>query len=227
MSLALGGAVASMLACAGGAQETTERRPIRILAAGDSITYGGGGHYFGYRKFLQDLCDAASMEVLVVGGEKENLGVGEGHEGHPGWLSADVLGVMPAWMERTRPDVVLLHIGTNDIYENRPVTETAANIEAIVETVGRFGPSAWCLVGTPGPFRSPKNAQAERLGQEIAALVGRRAATGQNVAVADIRAVLAGSGVGLPALLDDSAHPSDLGYYLMARTWFESLRKTR
>jgi lysophospholipase L1-like esterase len=220
-------AAALICGCSGSPTEAEEPEALRVLPAGDSITFGAGGHYYGYRGFLADLASAAGMPVVLVGAETENLGAGEGHEGHPGWRSDELQAAMEGLLQRHRPDVVLLHIGTNDIFQGRPVPDAAASIEASLDSVARVLPEAWTIVATPGPFRSPKNAQAQQLAEQIRGSVAQRAGRGQRIVVADVHAVLAASPAGLPALLADSAHPSDLGYYLMAHTFFEALRQTR
>jgi lysophospholipase L1-like esterase len=219
--------LAGLAYCGSSARDGPAAEPLRVLAAGDSITYGAEGHYYGYRGFLADLAAAAGLQMLLVGGETENLGVGEGHEGHPGWRSDEVLSFLPAWLDRSRPDVVLLHVGTNDIFQGRPVQHAAASIEAILDLMAGTRPDCWTVVATSGPFRSPKDAQARELTAEITRIVSGRAGRGQKVVLADSRAALAASPAGLPALLVDSAHPSDLGYYLMSKTFFEAIRSIR
>jgi lysophospholipase L1-like esterase len=219
--------LAFLLCCAGKSEEAAEPLQMRVLAGGDSITYGAMGNYYGYRGFLVDLASTAGMRLVMVGGETENVGVGEGHEAHPGWRSDEVQAAMQGWLDRFHPDVVLLHVGTNDLFQNLPATHASTAIDATLELIRRGAPQTWTIVATPGPFRSPKDAQCAELAALIRGMVSTRAAQGQKVLLADARAAFEASPAGLPALLEDSAHPKDLGYYLMARSFFEALRQTR
>ncbi len=196
---------------------------VRLLAAGDSITYGAGGNYFGYRRFLVELGGVAGRELLLIGSVTENLGTGEGHEGHPGWTAEELRVALPLWLEIEEPDILVLHIGTNDIYEGLPLAGAVEAIDKSLETVLRQAPSCLTVLSTIGPYRSPKNSQAVQLNQELRAMAARRAAAGQRIVLADSYRTLTDSGVSLEQLLSDSAHPSDLGYYLMAKEIWQAL----
>jgi lysophospholipase L1-like esterase len=226
LAAGIGMAAAALGACGGSAPDAPAQAvTLRVLAAGDSITYGAGGNLYGYRLFLHDLSAAAGIDVHYVGSQSENLGPGTGHEGHPGWRTDELQAAIGDWLERERPDVVLLHIGTNDIFQGRPLGDAVASLESAVRLIGSLRPAAWTVLATPGPYRSPKNAQAQQLAAHVRRIVEQRSAAGQRILLADVHAALAGSPAALPALLGDSAHPSDLGYYLMAKSFHAPLRR--
>jgi lysophospholipase L1-like esterase len=69
----------------------------------------------GYRASLRDKLASAGIKATFVG----SVSVVEGlsHEGHSGWTISDLdYCVQNAnWLEGAKPDVILLHIGTNDM----------------------------------------------------------------------------------------------------------------
>lgn len=114
--------------------------PLRILCVGDSITQGGrkDREEYTYRLPLQRLLRAAGITFDFVGSRRAGLHadaiwpeVAPGvpfdpdHEGYYGHKTADVVRkVVAAWDDATPPpDVVLVHLGTND-QDNRPHEET-------------------------------------------------------------------------------------------------------
>ena len=50
------------------------------------------------------------------------------NEGHGGILGTNIAdqNLLPAWLAATDPDVVLMHLGTNDVWNNRSPACTTA-----------------------------------------------------------------------------------------------------
>lgn len=44
------------------------------------------------------------------------------HEGHRGWRADQLLASLPSWLGGYTPDIVLLHVGTNDMFMGNSVT---------------------------------------------------------------------------------------------------------
>ena len=96
----------------------------RIMPLGDSITQGAASGepdedlQAGYRLVLWDLLADAGYDVDFVG----NLNSGSDildfdphHEGHPGWRDDEIAANIYAWLKLNPADIILLHIGTNDL----------------------------------------------------------------------------------------------------------------
>lgn len=85
------------------------------------------------------------------------------HEGHTGWTAAELLtgsdwdpaggGGLDEWLELYRPDVVALHIGTNDLIIGKLTpAEIAEDIGKIIERLRRSNPDVTILLAQIIPY---------------------------------------------------------------------------
>lgn len=98
---------------------TFQTEKTTILPLGDSIT---SGFPYSYRYKLYHLLRSAGLTFEYAGSVKSNPAMQAGdwdmvHEGHPGWTTAMIEHELPSWLINYRPDMALLHIGTNDMME--------------------------------------------------------------------------------------------------------------
>jgi len=122
---------------------------IRIMPLGNSITQGYASgepdedRQVSYRKALWDNLIAAGYDVDFVGSlnSGSELFPDADHEGHPGWYADGPRGNNIAthvymWLKESHPvDVVLLHIGTNDITAGG---EDVNEVSAILDEIDRY-----------------------------------------------------------------------------------------
>ncbi|XZG68981.1 arylesterase [Chitinibacteraceae bacterium HSL-7] len=106
----------------------------RVLAFGDSLTFGtGAGQDESYPNQLANR----------IGREVVNAGV-------PGETTSDALARLPDALEETRPALVILCLGGNDFLQRLPPDATAANLRTMIEQIRRQGAQV-LLVGVPRP----------------------------------------------------------------------------
>jgi lysophospholipase L1-like esterase len=120
---------------------------VRIMPVGDSITAGvysgdtpASADRVGYRLQLYNLLTALSdgkYGIQFVGSQSDgaNLFAETHHEGRPGWCAttpcgsfSGIDGNISTWLTNNPVDIVLLHIGTNDLDIPRTSTTGVANI---------------------------------------------------------------------------------------------------
>jgi lysophospholipase L1-like esterase len=169
----------------------------RILAFGDSLTYG-----FGTREPERESYPAR-LETLS-GQPVINAGVN-------GETTEEGLGRIDPLLERYRPGLTILCLGGNDFLRRIPKTETENNLRALIEKI-RAGGSALLLVAVPefgllGPHPHPLYAKlADQL--EVPLLEGTLSEILRD-----------------PALKSDPIHPNASGYQKMAEVIYEKLQE--
>jgi hypothetical protein len=136
---------------------------IRIMPLGDSITQGSSSgesvqaRQVAYRKALYDLLFAAGYDVDFVGSRNNGSAIFgtvdlADHEGHPGWTDDEIVNGRPSdpgagqldlWLDDHQPDIVVLHIGTNDL---DPGPNGADDVEAILDEIDVYSLDAWVIL---------------------------------------------------------------------------------
>jgi lysophospholipase L1-like esterase len=89
----------------------------------------------GYRAFLRDKIAAKGLEMTYVG--STSVVEGLSHEGHSAWTITDLDYCVQNgdWLEKGEPNVILLHIGTNDANSARTPDEMAASLQTLLEHI--------------------------------------------------------------------------------------------
>jgi lysophospholipase L1-like esterase len=119
---------AIVLALAFAAGTVADAAPIepgkaaKIMPLGDSITFGAPDPgYGGYRRLLATLLAADGQMIDFVGSRRSGYVAHPNNEGHVGWTIPQLKNGIDSnrWLEIYRPDLILLHIGTNDIFQGK------------------------------------------------------------------------------------------------------------
>ena len=104
---------------------------IRIMPLGDSITSSDPSHrsfrYYLWHELLEAGygTDFVGSQIRNDFGSPPDFDFDQNHEGHVGWRTDEVLTRITAWMNVAHPDVVLIHLGTNDIWQGQSPASTA------------------------------------------------------------------------------------------------------
>ena len=221
----------------------------RIMPLGDSITDGvetykpatgdlpAAPMRVGYRKALQKRLDAAGYAVDFVGSQSSGSGAGLAdaqHEGYPGAKQAALVTDINSWLGLNAPDVVLLHIGTNDVTGGDTNVAPTSELLSRIDTwsANTANPPVRLLLatiigqksGTPdvaafnANLTSLYNSTWADAAGERPRFVVRRVDMNSKLDPATDLSDLAEDSVGL--------HPNPSGYAKMADAWFESLVQT-
>jgi lysophospholipase L1-like esterase len=203
------------------AQGPSQKIPLKIMPLGDSITFGTPDpSYGGYRHLLGALLTNDGYSFEFVGSEQSGNDVipSPNNEGHPGWTILQVKNGIDSkgWLETYQPDIVLLHIGTNDL---RPrvggATSASDNLSALLDDILARLPQAHIIVAQIIPFRPGPDQVHESYNAAIPGIVASKAPL---VSMVDMRNVLS------PSDYADFLHPKAVGYDKMARTWERAIR---
>ena len=194
--------------------------PLRIMPLGDSITEGKKENP-SYRPFLREMLDEAGYDVRFVGSQGAGLfrkgDPNDRHEGHWGWRTDEILGKLPAWAAEARADVVLIHLGSNDVLQGEYPTTTVTELRAILRVLREANSKVTILVAEIIPATG-----AEAVIQTYNAEVRKLEAAG----TADSRVILVDQFTGFDpgAETYDGLHPNEAGARKMAECWFRALK---
>ena len=197
--------------------------PCRILPFGDSITDGvpatGAG---GYRAPLFELAVNAGKKITFVGdnqnGPSNVAGVAfpQSHQGHSGWTVAQINDLIPSPAFDGAPHIVLLHIGTNDMWNGPSGLE--GRLEDLLDDILDQAPLALVAVASIIPWQDHA-ARIASYNQAIPSIVQSRADAGFKVIFVD-------QFQGFPSgELADGIHPNAAGYSRMGKKWYDAIEQ--
>ncbi len=187
--------------------------PVRVMPLGDSITSGiGSATGSSYRAELHRRLTGAGVAVDLVGSQHGGRVPDADHEGHSGWTVGRIAERVEGWLAAYRPDVVLVHIGTNDMRSDAVAGGAGDRLAALLARIRHTRPEAHVLIATLVGARAP--AEQRRIDA-----YNRRVRT---VAAAgdDARVHLVEQSSVDGADIRDNLHPNDYGYAKMAFNWF-------
>jgi lysophospholipase L1-like esterase len=227
----LGGALGAL-----GTGPAAAAGPVRIMPLGDSITEGSDAQPT-YRLALDQRLRAEGHAIDMVGSRRGTYPADfdQDNEGHGGWRADHLLGGRPGaadqgrlstWVRAARPDIVILHIGTNDTRQCEAPASTAEEIERIIATARDANADVDVLVaqiipGTPHEDRSCAADTPARyldLNRRIAALAGRLSTSRSRVVAVDQH-----TGFDIAADTYDGLHPNAAGAARMADRFHDPL----
>jgi lysophospholipase L1-like esterase len=194
--------------------------PIRIMPLGDSITWGeGSSTTSSYRADLwRHLVDDAGVAVDFVGSQQSGNLPDRDNEGHSGWRIDQVAASVEGWLTTYRPDVVLVHLGTNDLAQEYDVAGAPDRLAALLDRITAHSPATTVLVSSivPSTFQIITD-RVDAFNARLPGIVRARAEQGRKLRFVDL-----GPAVGT-ADLADFLHPNDAGYAKMASLWHAAL----
>lgn len=197
---------------------------VRIMPLGDSITKGvlGSSDATGYRRALYQLLTGAGHNIDFVGSQTDGIPTDfdRNHEGYNGWSADQIRDNVYSWLTATPAEIVLLHIGTNDISSGQSATDIRDEVTQILDRIDAKDTSIKVFLARI----INRNDYASRIAKTtyyntlLQSLADTRNANGDHIIVVDQEAAL-----NYPADLNDAVHPNNTGYGKMAQCWFTPL----
>ena len=199
--------------------------PLRVMPLGDSITKGHAG-YTTWRFWLwNDLLDAGynvdfvGSQTAVQSGAPGNPNFDLDHEGYWGWTSGQVVPQVLGWAQAAQPDVVTLHLGTNDLAALIPINQVIGNISQIILNLRSVNPNVTVLLAQIIP-----TSQIFASGQ-IPAFNAQVLALAQTMSTSSSAIIAVDHFTGFSVAADtwDGIHPNESGGERMAANWLLAL----
>jgi hypothetical protein len=211
---------------------------VKILPLGDSITRGGAAvdsPYPSYRYLLWNYLKTGGYDVDFIGSTTyptfSSFSFDQEHEGHRGYTtgmelngdpSDDPEGKLSTWLNQYTPDIVLLHIGTNDVLQQVNLTERLSNVDQIIDTLRAANPDVKILLAqiipTSDAFRN-SNSELIAFDRALPGLAAGKNTTQSPVIVVDMY-------TGYDGFADnqyDGIHPQTSGEKKLADRWYAAL----
>jgi acyl-CoA thioesterase-1 len=171
----------------------------------------------------------ATVNIMPLGdfvGSRHGVGNGSpaypdfdmDHEGHAGWKADEILFNVESWAAAASPDIVLLHVGHNDLCRGQSVASTIMDISDIVDVLRTVKPRIRILLAQLIASASSCHAGIPALNARLAALVADKDRPESPVVLVDQY-----TGFDPSVMTYDGTHPNAMGDSHMAERWFEKL----
>ncbi|MEV0427254.1 cellulose binding domain-containing protein [Micromonospora sp. NPDC050495] len=198
--------------------------PVRVMPLGDSITGSPGC----WRALLWNRLQTTGYPdvdfVGTLGPQGCSVPYDGDNEGHGGYLVTNVANqnLLPGWLNATRPDVVLTHFGTNDVWSNIAPTTILAAYSRLVDQMRASNPAMAVLVAKIIPMNPPTCAEC---GQRVVALNAAIDgwAAGKTTAASPVVVVDQWTGFNTATDTYDGVHPNAAGDQKMSDRWYPAL----
>ncbi len=201
------------------ASRAEAQTPVRIMPLGDSITAAPGC----WRAYLwTQLQSAGFTNIDFVGTSTDRSGCGfafdEEHEGHSGFSITGIAdqNQLPAWLTAANPSIVIVHLGTNDMWGHFIALQT--KLTALTKLIGQMrthNPGMKIIVAQIIPMDPTNcttcNADVIEFNNALPAW-----AAGLTTAQSPITLVNQFTGFDVGADTFDRVHPVDSGFRKMA-----------
>ncbi|WP_394844844.1 SGNH/GDSL hydrolase family protein [Pendulispora brunnea] len=200
----------------------TAVKRVAIMPLGDSITAGAHSSTdAGYRAELwKRMLGMTGYSVDFVGSNRSGQLPDVDNEGHSGWRIDQITANIDGWLATYKPDIVLLHIGTNDMARDYNVATAPDRLSALVDKIAADVPGITIVVAQIVPtLYAVINARVETFNDAISAIVRSKVSQGKKVRLVDMYHAIGKSD------FYDTLHPNDTGYAKMADVWYSDLEK--
>jgi lysophospholipase L1-like esterase len=175
----------------------------------------------------------ADVASPVMGQEYKGKTFTNKHEGHWGWMTHELLngkenptsykrdkGKLRDWLKGYTPDVVLMHLGTNDMIYSKGIDNTLERIELIVNQLRADNNEVVILMAkiTPIPATYANVDSTQHFVSLIPQLASKLSTPKSPVIVVDIN-----TGYNPNTHTYDLLHPNQAGEKFIAKRWFDAI----
>jgi lysophospholipase L1-like esterase len=208
--------------------------PCKILPLGDSITWGVNNDG-GYRVKLFTSATTDKKTITYVGKLSNGPSTAGGttfpknNEGHSGWTIQQIDDIVTGkssdanysgkkMMTDLAPNIVLVHLGTNDT--SRSPTGMPDRLGTLIDHIIADAPNVLLVVSTIVPINQGSyGTVAESFNKEVPGVVQKRIDAGKHVILVDMFKSFPSAG-----LSNDGVHPNQQGYDWMAGVWYAAIK---
>ncbi|MCM2390760.1 GDSL-type esterase/lipase family protein, partial [Streptomyces albipurpureus] len=203
---------------------------LAVMPLGDSITVGVGHsscpttadrpNCQGYRVGLRDKLGADAAKVNFVGSRTNG---GQKHEGYSGWTVEQISRDVENWMVAAQPNVVTLHIGSNNVEHNVDRANAPAKVGKLLDKIFGAAPAMTVVIAPIVPNSKTKDGQpmqplVDAFNTALRGEVAAQKLKNRKVELADFSAIGNSD-------LADGLHPNSSGYAKMADAFYAGIKR--
>jgi lysophospholipase L1-like esterase len=198
--------------------------PVKIMPLGDSITGSPGC----WRALLWNNLQNTGYTNIHFVGTQPPQGCGipydGNNEGHGGALATNIVSLneLPGWLSATNPDIVLMHLGTNDVWSNIATSTILAAYSTLVDQMRANNPNMKILVAQIIPM-NPSGCSYCAQGVITLDAAIPAWASSKSTAQSPVIAVDQWTGFNDSTDTVDGVHPNDAGNQKIASKWYPPL----
>ena len=200
----------------------------KILPLGDSIT-GSPGCW--RQKLWAGLQEAGLSSIDFVGSENNATHCGinyDGdHEGHGGFLARDIVGdnQLPAWLENASADAVMMHLGTNDIWNGISTKAILESYTSLVSQMREDNSAMVIFVAQLIPM-NPTEYPCASCADAVIALNQAIPTWARSLSTEESPIVIVDQWTGFDVINDtsDGVHPTESGNEKLSSKWLSAIK---
>lgn len=190
----------------------------KIMALGDSITGSPGC----WRAYVWRQLQTNGYTDIDMVGTLPAPGCGFSYdgnnEGHGGYSVINIANqnLLPGWLSATNPDIILMHLGTNDIWSNRTTSAILTAYTTLVQQMRAKNPKIKIIVAKIIPMDSARSCAS--CGNAVIALNNAIPAWANGLTTGNSPITIVDQWSGFSTTSDtyDGVHPTDAGHQKMA-----------
>lgn len=149
------------------------------------------------------------------------------HEGHGGFKATGIVtdNQLPGWLSVSKPDVVMMQLGTNDVWSSIPAATIISAFSTLVDQMRASKPTMRILVAQIPPMNPGGCTACDWPGQVVTLNAAIAAwAPGKSTAASPITVVDCWTGFVQPTDFTDGVHVTDSGTQKLANCWYEPVK---
>lgn len=194
------------------------------MPLGDSITGLPGC----WRAYLWQKLQAANITNIDFVGSLKNepnacgFAFDDNNEGHGGFQAVNIANqnLLPPWLSTAQPDVVTVHLGTNDIVHNVTTSNIITAFGKLVDQMRASNPRMVIIVAQIIPMYYPPIPECPQRVIDLNAAIAKWAPT-KSTLNSPITVVDQWTGFNDTTMTLEGIHPNDIGSRRMADVWFK------
>ncbi len=192
--------------------------PVKIMPLGDSITKGALGSLTGYGYRGPLYFNLLDENIDFVGSQGDGDFPDPEHEGYNGEIASWINTVMLNRLTTYQPDIILYHIGTNDL-DGSDINSYAQDADDTLDIIFNFDPNTIVILAKIILTRDDpdQNIRTHDYNILLDGVAQSWFDAGYTVVTVDMENALNNLD------MDDNLHPNDAGYANMANVWYDGL----